>query len=140
MPPPFLASMINPFSARVWKPSAKRVILFSFTDNCSPRGRAESEEESPIIREDTDTNIGLGAECLPNLLGTSCYSALRRIRPAVILLFKERQSRTTTTTHPGPWWRRGGEEHMLVYFLRYGKNELLGHKVLAGGEGEVGGE
>lgn len=63
MPPPFLASMINPFSARVWKPSAKRVILFSFTDNCSPRGRAESEEESPIIREDTDTNIGLGAEC-----------------------------------------------------------------------------
>lgn len=45
--------------ARVWKPSAKRVILLSFTDNCSPRGRAESEEESLIIREDTDANIGL---------------------------------------------------------------------------------
>lgn len=36
--------------ARVWKPSAKRVILFSFTDNCSPRGQGESEEERPIIR------------------------------------------------------------------------------------------
>lgn len=45
--------------ARVWKPSAKRVILFSFTDNCSPRGRAESEEERLIIREDMDTNIRL---------------------------------------------------------------------------------
>lgn len=29
---------------------------------------------------------------------------------------------------------------MLVYFLRYGKNELLGHKVLAAGEGVAGGE
>lgn len=29
---------------------------------------------------------------------------------------------------------------MLVYFLRYGKNELLGHKVLADGEGVAGGE
>lgn len=28
---------------------------------------------------------------------------------------------------------------MLVYFLRYGKNELLGHKVLAVGEGVAGG-
>lgn len=45
--------------ARVWKPSAKRVILLSFTDNCSPRGRAESEEERLIIREDMDTNIRL---------------------------------------------------------------------------------
>lgn len=45
--------------ARVWKPSAKRVILFSFTDNCSRRGRGGSEEERPIIREDMDTNIRL---------------------------------------------------------------------------------
>lgn len=63
LPPPFLASMIKSIQsapcARVWKPSAKRVILFSFTDNCSPRGRAESEEERLIIREDMDTNIRL---------------------------------------------------------------------------------